>query len=150
MRKYNINDYDMCLVFEPTVNEALRSTSITDPRYGAGTLVPSKDYIAPIQQFGAGSSVSFGAAIRNQLQLGAQYSTEVVDFGDAVSVKITYMNIKTGKSASQSFIILFGELGKCRVKSSATRWRSCNDFNQAVSYIRSRSSALNGKTSGNS
>lgn len=145
------NNEDTVLIISPNVcvDEALRSNSILDPRYTTGSIVPSKDYIGIQREISPGSNWTLGPAVRNQLQLGSGYTTEVVDFGDAVSVKISYVSTKTGAGASKNFIILFKNPkgASCVVKSTATRWRTCNDISQAVSYIRSRVSNLQSRTS---
>jgi hypothetical protein len=138
--------FDYILEITPSVNEAKLSGSF-DKRVSIGTITPVQDYFSWFTQTGVGSTLSFGPVLRNSLQLGAGYSTEVVDFGDAVTVKITYTNTKTAQSHSQSFVILFNKNGKCNVKSSSARWRSCNDVSQAASFIRGKATSLSGKTS---
>lgn len=99
---------------------------------------------------GPGSPGTLGNAVRSQLSsLGAGYGAQVADFGEAVTVTITYSNAKSGRCASQSFVIIYrGPSAKLTysVYANAGRYRHCNDFNQAVSFIRSKAGTLPGST----
>ena len=130
-----------------SVNEALKVSGSRDTRVRTGAALLGKENFTRLTNVGAGSTNSFGATIRSMLQLGSGYSTEVSDFGEAVSIKITYSNARTAKSASQNFLVLFYDNGQCRAKVNSTRWRTCNDIGQAASYIRSKASRLQAATS---
>lgn len=154
--RFNLDNFDTVIAVVDNITEArtLGSTpvgsnvSLMDPRMGR-SIVPANDFINILRTTGAGAEMSFGSAIRSTLQMGPGFATEVVDYGDAVTVKISYTNIKTGKSASQNFIILFrNKYGASYVKTNSARWRTCSDYAQAASFIRSKASYLAGKTSG--
>lgn len=141
----NYDNFDY--VIEIPLNEAQAYTGNLDPRTGLSIRMPQDSYDI-IRQSGAGSSWSFGNLLRNSLPNTNGYSCEVSDFGDAVTVRMTYTNVKTCRSASKSFVIIFlNKTGKSEVKSSSARWRTCNDYSQAASYIKSKASSLQGKTS---
>lgn len=139
--------FDYIIKVNQTINEALGVSGSLDPRLKTGAVSQSTEFINLIRGIGPGSSMSVGGTVRNSLQMGSGYTTEVVDFGEVVTVRISYTNTKNGKSAGQNFAILF-DGQKFNVKSTFARWRSCNDVGQAISYIRSRASSLSGKTSG--
>lgn len=99
---------------------------------------------------GPGAPGTLGGIIRSQLTFGAGYGVQVADFGEAVTVTITYSNAKTGRCASQSFVIVYhGKQAKnvYTVYANCARWRNCNDFNQAISFIRSKASTIPGACS---
>lgn len=133
---------DIVIDMRPVLSEAVKATGSRDTRVRTGALSYGSENWGLIRNTGAGSSTSFGMTLRSMLQLGGGYSTEVTDFGDAVSVKVTYTSPRSCKSASQNFLILFYENGQCRAKTNSQRWRTCNDIGQAASYIRSKSSRL--------
>lgn len=138
---------EIVIDMRPMLNEALKQSGSLDTRVRAGSLKMGSENIGLIRNVGAGSSTSFGFTLRSMLQLGSGYGVEVADFGDAVSVKVTYTSPRSCKSASQHFIILFYENGQCRAKTNSQRWRTCNDIGQAASYIRSKASKLQSATS---
>lgn len=97
---------------------------------------------------GPGSPGTLGNAVRQALSsLGAGYGVQVADFGEAVTVTVTYSNARTGRCASQSFVLLYrGKNSKnlYTVYANAGRWRNCNDYNQAIAFIRSKVSTIPG------
>ena len=133
---------DIIIDMRPMVSEAVKATGSRDTRVRTGALSYGSENWGLVRNTGAGSSTSFGMTLRSMLQLGSGYSTEVTDFGDAVSVKVTYTSPRSCKSASQNFLILFFDNGQCRAKTNSQRWRTCNDIGQASSYIRSKVSRL--------
>lgn len=114
---------------------------------------PFKDTADAIRAFGPGSFGSLGGYVRSGLaSLGDGYGVQVADFGEAVTVTITYSNARTGRIAGQSFVIVMHHGSSHRymytVYAHSARWRDCNDYNQAIGFIRSKASALAGQTSG--
>jgi hypothetical protein len=95
---------------------------------------------------GPGSGISFGGAVRTALgSLGAGYGVSVADFGEVVTVTVTYSNAKTGRSVSQSFAIIFRGLHAKQaytVYANVGRYRNCSDYNQAIAFIRSKLGSL--------
>lgn len=81
------------------------------------------------------------------------YSAKVSDFGKWVVVEVTYHHYVTGRSASKTFLIVFdgGPKGTDKaggmVLSTANKWRTISGYEQAVSYIKSASTALESATS---
>lgn len=91
--------------------------------------------------------MSYGNRLRTSLSLGNNYDVDVIDFGMQLVTKVTYHNIGTGQSASQTFLInMINKKGGGFVKSSSARYRSCSSFEQAVNYIRTRVTGLQNKT----
>lgn len=149
---YNLDKFDRVLVVETEDLVEAKSVgianNITDPRLRMRTDLTYTDYIDPITTVGPGANMSFGQLVRSYLPQTNGWSSSVTDFGDAITISVSYNNIKTAKSASQSFIILFTKKsGECRVKSNFTKWRTCNNPSQAASYIRGKVSSLPSKTS---
>jgi hypothetical protein len=142
------------LELEETINEARikAGTHPTDNRTYISAGQPTLEPTQAMAAYGPGSAGSFGGFIRAGLSgLGVGYSAQVVDFGEVVSVTVSHTNTQTGKSASQSFVIIWrGPRAKYvyTVYSSSARYRHCNDYNQAISFIRSKTSALAGRNSG--
>ena len=98
-------------------------------------------------------TIELGQYIRTGLgSLGAGVGAQVADFGDAVSVTVTYSNAKTGRCSSQSFVVLWqpdrNPKYPYKVYASISRYRSCAGVDQAIGFIRSKISALSGTTSG--
>lgn len=114
---------------------------------------PFKDTADAIRAFGPGSFGTLGGYVKSGLaSLGAGYGVQVTDFGEAVTVTVTYSNARTGRISGQSFVIVMhhGRFHKYAytVYAHSARWRDCNDYNQAIGFIRSKASALAGQTSG--
>lgn len=150
--RLNLEQFDDVILVESSIDEAKAAkyaTTVIDPRLKTKGYIVPDEYINRITTVGAGAPVSYGTMIRNYIPQGNGYSSEIVDFGEAITVKITHTNIKTAKSSSQNFIILFSDInnGSCVVKSSFARWKTCNSPEQAANYIRSKASSLAGKTS---
>ena len=108
-------------------------------------------YSTPFNIYGPGSNRTLGGYFRTGLaNIGAGFSTQVSDFGIAVVVNITYSNTVTGRTAGQNFVVIFDTYNKrlpYRAYSSTSRFRDCSSYDQAISYIRSKASALPGATS---
>lgn len=114
---------------------------------------PFKDTSDAIRAYGPGSFGTLGGYVRSALSnLGVGYGVNVSDFGEAVTVSITYYNSRTGRSAGQNFVIICHPTKVYKyaytVYAHAARWRDCNDYNQAIGFIRSKATALVGQTSG--
>ena len=114
---------------------------------------PFKDTADAIRAFGPGSFGTLGGYVKSALAgLGPGYGVQVTDFGEAVTVTVTYSNASTGRISGQNFVIVLhhGRSHKYMytVYAHSARWRDCNDYNQAISFIRSKASALAGQTSG--
>ena len=81
------------------------------------------------------------------------YSAKVSDFGKWVVVEVTYHHHVTGRSASKTFLVVFdgGPKGTDKaggmILTTANKWRTISGYDQAVSYIKSASGALEGATS---
>lgn len=81
------------------------------------------------------------------------YSAKVSDFGKWVVVDITYHHHVTGRSASKTFLVVFDggpkgtDKGGGMILSTANKWRTISGYGQAVSYIKSASTALENATS---
>lgn len=106
-----------------------------------------------IRAFGPGSFGTLGGYVRSALSgLGVGYGVQVTDFGEAVTVTITYSNARTGRISGQSFVIVMHHGSSHKylytVYAHSARWRDCDDYNQAIGFIRSKASALAGQTSG--
>lgn len=100
------------------------------------------------------ASNAFGRIIQNELSSWKQgYSTKVTDFGKWVVVEVTYHHHVTGRSASKTFLVVFDggpkgtDKGGGMILSTANKWRTISGASQAVSYIKSASSALESSTS---
>lgn len=140
-----IEKSDMVLVVDESTGYG--GADIIDPRMVGNPTIAPDDVILHYSPKGVGNMMRYGIALRNSLQLGSGYQTELVDFGDAISVKISYTNTKTSMTMSQNFIVLFTKLnGQCIVKANSQRYRTCNSPEQAATYIRSKASNLASKT----
>jgi len=144
------------------VNEAKSKTS---PAKSAGTVKMGginwdqrlqQSNLAPIDSWGVQfrpCTIELGNYMRTAIgNMGPGYGAQVADFGDAVSVTITYSNAKTGKCASQSFIIIWqpdrDPKYPYKVYANISRYRTCAGIDQAANFIRGKASALVGMTSG--
>jgi len=98
---------------------------------------------------GPGSITGLGSMVKGSLGgIGNGYSVEVSDFGEVVSVRVTYSNTRTGASASQTFAIIYRGTNtkySYTVYSTAARYRHCNSYQDAAGFIRSKASALQGR-----
>lgn len=97
---------------------------------------------------------AFGRVIQSSLNSWRpEYSCQVTDFGKWVTVDVTYHNHVTGRSGSKTFLIVFdgGPKGTDpsagMVLSTANKWRTISGTEQAVSYIKAASAALENGTS---
>lgn len=114
---------------------------------------PFKDTADVIRAYGPGSFGTLGGYVRSALaNLGVGYGVDVTDFGEVVTVSVTYYNSRTGRSSGQNFVIVCHPTKAYKyaytVYAHSARWRDCNDYNQAIGFIRSKASALAGQTSG--
>jgi hypothetical protein len=94
------------------------------------------------------ASWAFGKQLQNSLSnVGYGYGCEVSDFGRYVSVKVTYSNPPTGKTASKTFLVVFDPDGKKgNIFQTSNRYRTFSGVSQASSYIKSCVSSLRDKT----
>jgi hypothetical protein len=100
------------------------------------------------------NSFTFGNAVRQSLNnMGNGFTARVTDFKKWIVVDVSHHNTITGKSASKTFLIVFdgGPKGNDpaggMVLTTASKWRTISGTSQAVSYIKSASSALESETS---
>lgn len=96
---------------------------------------------------------AFGKMMLQELNaFKAGYSARVTDFGKWVVVEVTYHNHVTGRSASKTFLVVFNggpkgtDKGGGLIMSTANKWRTISGYGQAVTYIKSASTALEGAT----
>jgi hypothetical protein len=90
---------------------------------------------------------SFGNAVKSALSnMGNGFSCKVTDFKKWVVVEVTHHNHITGKSASKTYLIVFQDKGDGIVLTTHNKYRSISGADQAISYIRSTSSALQSDT----
>ena len=95
------------------------------------------------------ASNAFGRMMQAELNSWSRgYSSKVTDFGKWVIVEVTYHHYVTGRSASKTFLVVFdgGPKGTDKaggmILSTANKYRTISGYSQAVSYIKSVSSAL--------
>lgn len=141
----------MMVIVTKTINEAMK------PVPTSGSLDPRTDMLTAwelehldfLRGLGAGSLNSFGQQLKSALNMGPGWSVEVVDFQEAVFVKISYTNTSTCRTASLYGCIVFRtSKGMCKAYINGQRYRTCNSVMQAASYIRGKASQLPGMTSG--
>lgn len=111
----------------------------------------AEEHVGMITRLDPNAVLSYGGAILNQLRssLSRNFNVSVKDFGPQIYVELEYNNVKTARSASMSFIIvLTDEQKRGFVKSSSVRYRSVDNYQQAVTYIISRKSELVSRTEG--
>ena len=149
----NISKYDAILVMDTNamLNEAYgdeRSYTGAGPGKNVGK-VPYMWYDDP-KLF---AQNAFGKMMLNDLTAWKQgYSAKVTDFGKWVVVEVTYMHHVTGRSASKIFLVVFDggpkgtDKGGGMIMSTANKWRTISGYSQAVSYIKSVSTALEAAT----
>lgn len=149
----NISKYDAVLVMDyNSINEVYgdeRSYTSAGPGKNVGK-VPYMWYDDP--KLYAGNA--FGKMMLNDLNSWrAGYSSKVTDFGKWVVVEVTYHHHVTGRSASKTFLVVFDggpkgtDKGGGMIMSTANKWRTISGYSQAVSYIKSVSTALESATS---
>lgn len=93
------------------------------------------------------NSFSFGSSLQTSLNnIGKGFSCDVTDFGKWVVVKISYHDIISGRTSSKTFLIVFDLNKNGIVLSTHNRYRSFSGVSQAISYIRSSISALEGSS----
>ena len=141
----------------PTFIELMENVNEASFKADSGYPGDSKKYISVGGTFtdspgrampgeGPGAPGTLGYAVRSQLSsLGQGFGVQVADFGEAVTVTITYSNPKTCKNVSQSFVLVYhGKNAKniYTVYANSARWCNCNDYSQAISFIRSKASYL--------
>lgn len=123
----------------------VRATSaITGPNYDKGAYSTYLQYQDPKLY----ASWAFGKQLQNSLtNVGYGYSAEVSDFGKYVSVKMSYSNPPTGKTASKTFLVVFDPDGKKgNIFQTSNRYRTFSGVSQAASYIKSCVNSLRDKT----
>lgn len=134
---------DTIITITPELNEAsvdkrtfMKTKNIVDYTYNTLGFDPNANY-------------SLGGAIRNGLSLGNRYQVEVCDFGCAVSVRVTYSDAYTAKAATATFLVIMNtKQGDGVIRSSARKYRTVGNYNDAISYIRSCCGALQNKVNG--
>lgn len=146
------------------LDEGINEAKATPSRVGGTTRMSGnmwdprlqKSNLAPVDSWGVQfrpCTIELGNYMRTAIgNMGRGYGAQVADFGDAVSVTVTYSNAKTGKCASQSFIVLWqpdrDPKYPYKVYANISRYRTCAGVDQAANFIRSKASALVGMTSG--
>ena len=153
---FNPEEYDAVLVYQPSVNEdgldPLLGTNGADKRAtSAGPWKIDKGAYSTYLYYNDPklyASWAFGKQLQTALTgFGAGFASEVSDYGKYVSVKVTYSNPPTGKTASKTFLIVFNPDGReGHVFSSSNRYRTFSGLTQAASYIKSAASSLRDKT----
>jgi hypothetical protein len=135
--------YDCVLYITSDVSEAK-----ADPRIDTTKRSTTYTWSYKEPSFNPGASYSLGGQIRGYLSgLGQLYNIEVCDFGPAVSIRVTYNNPRTCKSASSTYLLVFNSKGgDGHLYTSSARSRTVSDFGQAASYVRSMAQALQNKT----
>lgn len=89
------------------------------------------------------SQMAFGNVMQRAINDPSNGITcEVSDFGPWVSVRVTAHNTVSGRSATKVFMVVFQAKTKGIVMSTSNKWRTIDGYQQAISYIRSASSAL--------
>lgn len=158
LKDINIDEFDGILVFDKeSINEGnlnnLMGQGPGDVRATSATVGPNADLGAYSNYFyyqdpKLFAQWSFGKQIQNNLtNVGYGYACEVSDFGRYVSVKITYSNPPTGKTASKTFLVVFDPDGKKgNIFQTSNRYRTFSGVGQAASYIKSCVSSLRDKT----
>ena len=158
LKNINIEEFDGILVLDKsTVNEGdlnnitglgpgdIRATSATTgPNYDKGAYSQYLNYQDPKLY----ANWTFGKQLQNYLtNVGYGYGCEVADFGRYVTVKVTYANPPTGKTASKLFLVVFDPDGKKgNIFQNSNRYRTFSGLSQAGSYIKSCVSSLRDKT----
>lgn len=149
----DISKYDAVLVcnINDTINEDYGDTrSYTGAGYGKVTgKGPYLWYDDPRLY----ASNAFGKMMLNELNGWKNgYSAKVSDFGKWVVVEVTYHDHVTGRSASKTYLVVFDggpkgtDKGGGMILSTANKWRTISGYSQAVSYIKSASTALESAT----
>lgn len=121
-----------------------RTITTTAPAVDKGLYSPYLTYQDPKLY----ASWAFGKQLQSSLNnIGQGYGCEVSDFGRYVSVKVTYSNPPTGKTASKTFLVVFDPDGKKgNIFQTSNRYRTFSGVGQASSYIKSCVSSLKDKT----
>ena len=157
LKDINLESFDSVLVFEPMVNEEdirdlighgqadVRATSTSLPKFDKGLYSRYLTYNDPKLY----TDWAFGKQIQTSIgNIGPGYGCEVADYGKYVSVKVTYSNAPTGKTASKTFLIVFDPDGsKGNIFQTSNRYRTFSGVSQATSYIKSCASSLKSLTS---
>lgn len=134
---------DTVIVIQNPVNEKAMDVRMG----GSPSATATTTYVAV--PFDPNASYSLGGAIRTGLSLGNRYGVEVCDFGCAVSVRVTYSDAYTAKAATATFLVIFdSKKGNGTVRSSARKYRTVGNYQDAISYIRACAGALQNKVSG--
>lgn len=144
----NPENVDVVLIMEePYLTEAAKQSGSLDPRTSTD-FQWGEEHLEFLRGLGSGFVNSFGRLICQYLQMGSGWSVEVTDFNEAVSIKMTYTNPTTCRSASIHALIIFRtKKGICRAYINGQRSRTCNSAQQAAAYIRGKASILPGQTS---
>jgi hypothetical protein len=140
-----MNKYDAVLYIVPEENVLENN----DPKIYA-----KKGHLGPDKAFNVHTNwddpklynaYSFGRSIQQGLSsLGDGFSCRVTDFAKWVVVEVSHHNILTGRTASKTFLIVFQQDNSGIVLSTANRYRTISGVSQAISYIRTSMSTLQG------
>lgn len=151
----DISRYDAILVcdandFITEANGDVRTTKVTGTGPG---LTQAKTPYFWYDDPALYASNAFGKMMQTELTGWRQgYSAKVSDFGKWVVVDVTHHNNVTGRSASKTFLVVFGSDFKGADKhagivlSTANKYRTISGYGQAVNYIKSASSTLENST----
>ena len=94
---------------------------------------------------GPGAKGTMGGYVKSSMSLGTGYGVQVTDFGEVCTINVTYSNAQTGRTAGQNFAIIFrGPHSPWTYTAyvNSAKWRNCTGIDQAVSFIKSRATAL--------
>lgn len=147
----DMSKYDAILICD--INEMINEASASGDRRSFSSGGYSKD--SSVSQYfwyddpKLYAANAFGRMMLNELNgWKAGYSAKVSDFGKWVVVEVTYHNHISGRSSSKTFLVVFdgGPKGKDpaggMILTTANKYRTISGYNQAVSYIKSASTAL--------
>lgn len=142
------------LAIEEDVNEARKARAGDNPSDKRAFISPepwSDSAPYPTIANAIGSFGSLGGYFRSGLaNLGTGYGVTVSDFGEAVTINITYSNATSCATAGLNFVVIFRGKNKkyaYTVYANSARFRHCSDYNAAINFIRSKASALPGRAS---
>ena len=140
----SINEADLSDIMGPGAGDVRALSATTGPRYDS----PAYSTYLYYQDPKLYASWAFGKQLQNALtNVGYGYAAEVSDFGKYVSVKMSYSNPPTGKTASKTFLVVFDPDGKKgNIFQTSNRYRTFSGVSQAASYIKSCVSSLRDKT----
>ena len=143
-------DNPIIIGIEEPVNEATvkMKGNLWDPRMQQSNRAPQDSWGVQFRP----CTIQMGQYIASSLgSMGTGWGAQVADFGDAVSVTITYSHPKTGRCASQCFVVLWqpdrDPKNPYKVYANIARYRSCAGLDQCIGFIRSKMGSVSGGTS---